>query len=199
LTFLNFQWLNSPKTLGSIGCITILKRLRGCSFLRKESEGGRKVEGKKESPWFGTKEHDKGKKLIHGPHKNILSAQICEETGRGQIFSPKRQYSPYFFIMYSPMLFFLIYTPLFFWKWQTCLVQLMYHYSSSSKYLILYLILLIKHIFLCVDMHVNYYLYIRVLMSFIKYTSFFSFTFSLIPNNLKIILYLFHFLFIFIP
>lgn len=58
-------------------------------FLRKESEGGGKVEGKKEFPWFGTKEHDKGKKLIHGPHKNILSAQICEESGSGQKIAQK--------------------------------------------------------------------------------------------------------------
>jgi len=60
-------------------------------------KGVGKFEGKKEFPLFGTKEHDKGKKLIHGPHKNILSAQICEESGRGHIFSPKRQYNPCFF------------------------------------------------------------------------------------------------------
>jgi len=134
-----------------------------------------------------------------GPTKIFFPLKFVKKVGGDTFLVQKDNITLVFFIMYSPMLFFLIYTPLFFWKWQTCLVQLMYRYSYSSKYLILYLILLNKHIFLCVDMHVNYYLYIRVLMSFTKYTSFFPFTFSLIPNNLKIILPSFHFLFIFIP
>jgi len=33
-------------------------------FLRKDGEGGGKVEGKKAFPLFGTKEYGKGKKLI---------------------------------------------------------------------------------------------------------------------------------------